>query len=52
MCANALDEISTNYWVTVGITKNLPDGKYYIYIGADVNSVGNYLIGYYILKDI
>ena len=47
-------KISTNYWVTVGTSKNSPDGKYYLYTGGDgdVNSVGNYLIGYYILKDI
>ena len=52
MCVPELDELSTSYWVNAGVSKNLPNGKCYIYVGGDINSIGNYLIGYYILRDI
>ena len=43
---------STDY-VRVGVTKSNIDKKYYFYAGDNINSdIGDYLIGYYILKDI
>lgn len=41
-----------SYSVTVGTIKGWVDGRYYIYVGNEVSGIGNYLIGYYILKDI
>lgn len=47
------DELSVADFVKVGVTKNSPSEEYYIYSGSIIDhNVGNYLIGYYILKDI
>lgn len=44
--------ISMAEFVRVGLEKSSSDNKYYIYVASDISDIGNYLIGYYILKDI
>ena len=50
--SGVVDEVSASDYVMVGVTKNLDNKKYYIYTANAVNSIGSYLIGYYMLKDI
>ena len=38
--------------IRVGVTKSDIDGKYYFFAGDGINSGGDYLMGYYFLKDI
>lgn len=49
---STMDDISGVVDVTVGVTKSSRDGKYYLYSSIAINIIGNYLIGYFILKDI
>ena len=37
--------------ITVGVNK-LDDKKYFLFCSQDINIVGSYIVGYYILKDI
>lgn len=48
----AEDDTSLIYWFPVGTRKSLSDEKYYLYSETNIGSTGNYLIGYYFLKDI
>lgn len=49
---STMDDISDVFDVNVGVTKSSSDGKYYLYSNIAINITGNYLIGYFILKDI
>ena len=49
---STMDDISDVFDVAVGVTKSSSDGKYYLYSNIAINITGNYLIGYFILKDI
>lgn len=52
MYVRPVDSVSQVYWIAVGTRKSLSDEKYYLYSASDIGTIGNYLIGYYILKDI
>lgn len=49
---STMDDITDVFDVHVGVTKFSSDGKYYLYSYKAINITGNYLIGYFILKDI
>ena len=46
------DKVSVTNFINVGVTTRLPNEEHYIYSGSDIHDIGNYLIGYYFLKDI
>ena len=46
------DEFSVTDLISVGVSKTSTNEEYYIYTGSEIHSIGNYLIGYYFLKDI
>lgn len=52
MYVRPVDGASQVSWVSVGTRKSESDEKYYLYSASDIGTIGNYLIGYYILKDI
>lgn len=43
--------LSTGSAIDVGV-KRLEDGKYYLFAQVNIYETGNFLVGYYILKDI
>ena len=51
-CLGTIDDEIVTQFVNVGVSVNPNSRKYYLYTGSVVSDVGNYLIGYYILKDI
>lgn len=51
-CLGAINEDIITYSVNVGVSMDNSNGKYYFIPEDDIWGVGNYLIGYYILKDI
>ena len=51
-CLGVINGDIKSYSVSVGVTLNSSNEKYYFYTGDRILDIGNYLIGYYILKDI
>ena len=51
VCLSPIDNNSSNITINTGVAKEY-DGNYYIYARDNVLNIGEYLIGYYILKDI
>ena len=51
-CFGVINDDVLSYSVNVGVSMDNSNGKYYFYNDDDIWGVGNYLIGYYILKDI
>ena len=47
-----LDKVSATYFIKVSVLKDIYSEKRYMYVASDVNGIGDYLIGYYILENI